>query len=224
MLHKQDITFEGDSLSSDSLPAASKPHAEDHLVSSLHDSPSNALKQPRNIKPLVKPAPAVPKNTSPILTTVTDSPSATNEASNRFELTEKFNEHVRTLQKDLQKKNARISELKEKNKVLQDSLQQASNQPNSTVEMTVMKEKFNQIKKKSSKDERVLQQKQEELDTLKWNYEKLMKILQSKKAVIQSKQQSSSWRNELVKRNQEVAEKHQLIQVCMRLFDTCTAW
>jgi hypothetical protein len=60
-------------------------------------------------------------------------------------------------------------------------------------------------------DDKLLRQKEEELENLKANYNRVMKVLQSKKVESQAKNQNSNWKAELVKRNQDVALKQQLI-------------
>lgn len=111
---------------------------------------------------------------------------------------------MKKMQTELKKKNMRIMELKEKNKQL---VLQGVVKPDTTPEATKLKDQNAEMKRRIAEDEKLLRQRAEELEDLKKNYERVTKILQSKKVEVQGKNQSNSWKQELVKRNQDVQAK-----------------
>lgn len=73
-----------------------------------------------------------------------------------------------------------------------------------------------ELRKKEKEQEFALKQKEEELESLRRNYDRVLRILQNRKYENHKRLQSNSWKNELVKRNQELQEKQNIIMVRAR--------
>jgi hypothetical protein len=125
------------------------------------------------------------------------------------DLPPQVSEAMRKMQTEIKKKNLRISELKERNKQL---AAQSQAKGEVTPETVKLKDQYTDMKKKRLEDEKLLKQREEELEDIKRNYERVTKILQSKKVEVQGKNQSNSWKQELVKRNQDVQAKQQQVE------------
>eukprot|EP01116_Phalansterium_solitarium_P007438 TRINITY_DN2009_c0_g1_i3.p1 TRINITY_DN2009_c0_g1~~TRINITY_DN2009_c0_g1_i3.p1 ORF type:complete len:587 (-),score=266.20 TRINITY_DN2009_c0_g1_i3:173-1933(-) len=117
---------------------------------------------------------------------------------------------VQKLQAELRKRNQRIAELREKNAALQQAAVNTS-PTQATPELVQLREAMQELNKRNKEDERLLKQKESEIENLRRDYERIQKIFQSRQFQVQNKHQSTEWKTELIKRNQDVQAKQTMI-------------